>query len=62
MSTVKRLARAIHKSGSTDPESIARYLAEKGWTDRAVTVTQCSSSIAGIPSVMVTPKTKMRKS
>lgn len=44
MSMKKRLARAIHKSGSKDPESIAEYLLKKGWTDSPAIVTPAVSS------------------
>lgn len=58
----KRLARAIWKSGSTDPESIAAYLVKKGWRDtemrpkvQHITVTPAPV----MPQVMQTPLTQL---
>ena len=62
MSIEKRLARAIHKSGRTDPESIARYLVKRGWRDtekrpkvQQVTVIPAPT----IPQAMQTPMTQL---
>ena len=53
MSMRKRLARAIHKCGSNDPETVAEYLLKKGWTDQPATVITAISS--PVPRVTLSP-------
>lgn len=55
----KRLAKAIWKSGSSDPETIADYLIKRGWSDQKIRVVPAVVRANSLAPLIQSPLTQL---